>query len=189
VITDNALANDHEEIIERSRMYEAFAAAFRGSVDHNEVGLLSIAFPEDTPESRADYLNAFDCSVSSAACSLHGADYTSQERTSLFQDLVQFFEFFGVKRRDGAELPDHISVELEFLHYLTFCQLKGLEQDHNISGLLRAERDLLDRHVIPLAEHLKKGCKLHISYYVELTQKFVNYVKLQHNNLDAVVST
>jgi len=170
-------------------MYAAFAAAFRGSVDYDEVGLLSIAFPEDTPDSRAEYLNAFDCSVSSAACSLHGADCTSQERTSLFQDLVQFFEYFGVKRRDGAELPDHVSVELEFLHYLTFCELKGLGQGYDITGLQRAERDLLDRHVLPLAEHIKKGCKLHLSYYVELTQKFVDYVKLQHNNLDAVVST
>jgi len=45
------------------------------------------------------------------------------------------------------ELPDHITTELEFLHYLTFREAEACERGVDPESLRRAERDFLARHL------------------------------------------
>lgn len=172
---------------ERSKIYCAFAAAFRGVVSGDEVEPLSISFPKILQDSNAEFLSAFDQAISRSACSLYGGDYTKQERTSLFEDLVQFYKFFGLKRPDNAELPDHVSVELEFMHYLTYREQKAYEQAFDITDIQKAQRDFLDRHLKPLADKIRMKCVSHPSHYVELTQKFADYTAQDHADLDAIL--
>jgi len=44
-------------------------------------------------------------------------------------------------------LPDHVTTELEFLHYLTFREAELCQQGLDPSSLRRAARDFLARHL------------------------------------------
>lgn len=48
-------------------------------------------------------------------------------------------------RRHCKEWPDHIGIELEFLHYLTF--LEATVPDAMMEDYVAAESDFLDRHL------------------------------------------
>jgi DMSO reductase family type II enzyme chaperone len=59
---------------------------------------------------------------SSRDCPVHETSYTAREifqQTQQMADIAGFYAAFGVETRAGGERPDHISVELEFMQYLT----------------------------------------------------------------------
>jgi len=66
------------------------------------------------------YLTAFT-HVHSADCSLYETDYTAARvwrQSQELADLGGFYRAFGVEER--MERPDHVAVELEFLHLLAY---------------------------------------------------------------------
>jgi TorA maturation chaperone TorD len=66
------------------------------------------------------FMDAFDPAVSKRASSLHASTHVNREQTDLYQELIRWYDHFGLKRRDGGELPDHLAVMLEFMQFLTF---------------------------------------------------------------------
>jgi DMSO reductase family type II enzyme chaperone len=125
--------------------YGAFASAFRYPV--NDEGRLA----------RAEYVAAFDPSASAAASSLHERSYSNEETSGLFEELVRYFEHFGLRRRIDAELPDHVSVELEFMQFLCELERHAAACGDDTGSVHRAERDFIDRHLYPLLRGLKAG--------------------------------
>jgi len=65
----------------------------------------------------------------------------------VFEELMRFYSFFGLQRGEGAEMPDHLSVELEFMHYLTHLESQATLEPEGLDSLHRAQRDFLQRHV------------------------------------------
>ena len=66
----------------------------------------------------------------------------------VMEDATRFYNYFGLRLAgELRELPDHITTELEFLHYLTFREAQIRQQGQDPSSLLRAERDFLARHL------------------------------------------
>ena len=64
------------------------------------------------------------------------------------EDATRFYNFFQLRvSPEMQELPDHITTELEFLHYLTFREAQARQQGTDPTPLLRAERDFLARHL------------------------------------------
>lgn len=65
---------------------------------------------------------------------------------ALWEDLLRYYRYFGLDfaRRTGGAPPDHLLLELEFMHYLGFLEtaLAGSRDD-----LRRAQRDFLARHL------------------------------------------
>ena len=111
--------------------------------------LPEFAVPElPVQELRLRYTNLFEASDRSGAISLHESDFVPTPRAKVWEDLVRFYEHFGL-RYDGEVIhlwPDHLAIELECLQYLTFLEA-GIAGD--ITPLLRAERDFIDRHLLP----------------------------------------
>jgi DMSO reductase family type II enzyme chaperone len=65
----------------------------------------------------------------------------------VMEDLLRFYEHFGLALSlERRELPDHLTVELEFLHYLTFKEVAALTRGLDPSPYRRAQRDFLERH-------------------------------------------
>jgi DMSO reductase family type II enzyme chaperone len=133
---------------EPSALFAAFSAAFRYPGDGR--GWLS------GPE----FLAAFDPGASEGAVSLNEGAYANIDISSVFEELVRFYEHFGLRRHEKAELPDHLSVELEFMHFL--CELEvaassnGDANREALRSLHAAQRDFLDRHLLRLLRGVRE---------------------------------
>ncbi len=62
------------------------------------------------------------------------------------EETLRFYEFFGYALAEERQwAPDHLSVQLEFLHFLAYRE--SLEQDPERTAWYRlAQRDFLERH-------------------------------------------
>lgn len=122
--------------------YAAFAVAFRYPGD--DAGAIS----------RAEYLAAFDPSADGGASSLHERSYSKADTSGLFEELVRYYEHFGLRRRADAELPDHVCVELEFMHFLCELEQHAVARADDSGSVRRSAREFIDRHLRPLLRGL-----------------------------------
>jgi putative dimethyl sulfoxide reductase chaperone len=157
----------------RSRLYQLLAAAFRfpdeafyavvrdGSFAAT-IDEACAAMPYDlrhaiTPELAAagdsytefesEYIRLFDVGAAGPPCPLYGGVYGG-DRMKVMEEATRFYNFFQLRLSPRMhELPDHITTELEFLHYLTFREAEALQGGLDPASLLRAERDFLQRHL------------------------------------------
>lgn len=124
----------------RSAVYRVFAEAFsyRGA-EESPFAILG-----------ADFNEAFEPAIGKRACSLRERSYVSEDQGTLFEDLTRFYDFFGLGRREDAEMPDHVKVELEFMHFLTYLETLVAPRPGDLASLQRAQRDFLTRHLARL---------------------------------------
>ena len=72
------------------------------------------------------------------------------------EETLRFYRFFGLTIDPEAhELPDQLSTQLEFLHFLAFKEVETLQAGGDTGPLRRACRDFLGRHP---AGWLPKAC-------------------------------
>jgi len=135
--------------MERSTIYRLFAEAFRYET------VSESAFPM----SGADYNQNFDRAVNPKACSLREASYTQADHSALFEELGRFYSFFGLGRSERAELPDHLSVELEFMHYLTHLEAEQAQDEVERESVRRAQSDFLTRHLARLIDGVRQNLR------------------------------
>jgi DMSO reductase family type II enzyme chaperone len=150
---------DNEMLVEaasRSLTFRAFAEAFRKPNGGAEIFDENV-IPPPTAESNVAFVTAFDPAVSDQACSLYEGNYGTRERTALFEELVRWYDLFGLRREEEAELPDHISVQLEFMHFLTFLEGKHGREPETKQSLRKAQNDFLERHLIPFSTRLHEA--------------------------------
>ncbi len=153
---------------ERSAVYRALAQTF--TYAGAQQGPFEI--------SGFDFNEAFDPSVSATAASLREGSYADEDQSALFEELVRFYQFFGLNRGEGAEMPDHISVELEFMHFLT--HLESVTEDPEALGsLYRAQLDFLQRHLRRVALGAQKGMKSTQPQCVELMETCVEFIEAE----------
>lgn len=114
-----------------------------GGVARLDLGDVSITYTDFESE----YIRLFDVGAAGPPCSLYGGVYIG-DRMKNMEDATRFYNFFHLRMSPQMhELPDHITTELEFLHYLTFRETELRQQGRDPSSLLRAERDFLSRHL------------------------------------------
>jgi DMSO reductase family type II enzyme chaperone len=64
------------------------------------------------------------------------------------EEVTRFYHHFGLSLGgESRELPDHITTELEFMHFLTFQEVSALQKGQDRRPFLRAQRDFLQRHL------------------------------------------
>ncbi|CAG4883891.1 Delta-subunit of ethylbenzene dehydrogenase [Georgfuchsia toluolica] len=116
------------------------------SIESLGPGYASMAADDDDLE--VTYTSLFDNCTGKSALSLYEKDYSTKDTKQIWEDLIRFYEHFGL-HYDLAkckEWPDHISTQLEFLHYLTF--LEAGAPDDMVDVYMAAESDFLERHVV-----------------------------------------
>ena len=176
----------------RSRMYRLLAGAFafpaepfhRAVLDGgflSEVLAIAAGLPYQLPlaegeplrtdlaeaapdyvDFQSEYVRLFDVGVPRPPCALYGGLYLGSRRAAM-EEVTRFYHHFGLSLGgESREMPDHVTTELEFMHFLTFREVAALEKGQDRGPYLRAERDFLQRHltrwlprVRPLAEKQK----------------------------------
>lgn len=104
----------------------------------------------------AEYTEAFDPAASPVACSLREYYYNKDiHPTSLNEELLRFYHFFGLQRSEQALMPDHMAVQLEFMQFLNLHEASARRRGEEVISLQRAQRDFLQRHTAILARVLK----------------------------------
>lgn len=102
---------------------------------------------ESYTEFESEYIRLFDVGAAGPPCPLYGGVYFG-DRMKVMEDATRFYNFFHLRvSPEMHELPDHITTQLEFLHYLTFREVETRQHGMDPSSLLRAERDFLARHL------------------------------------------
>ena len=170
-LTDLRTAAEHTAAA-RSRLYQLLAIAcgfpdedfFAAVCDGSFAGLLAqtcAALPYDLAavaselrgaggsyaDFESEYIRLFDVGPAGPPCPLYGGVYAG-DRMKTMEDATRFYNFFQLRLAPQVrELPDHITTELEFLHYLTFREVEARQQGVDPSPLLRATRDFLARHL------------------------------------------
>ena len=103
--------------------------------------------PASYTDFESEYIRLFDVGAAGPPCPLYGGVYIG-DRMKVMEDATRFYNFFHLRLSSQMrELPDHITTELEFLHYLTFREAEVRQQGLDPSSLLRAQRDFLARHL------------------------------------------
>ncbi len=103
--------------------------------------------PDTYADFESEYIRLFDVGAAGPPCPLYDGVYVG-DRMKVMEDATRFYNFFGLRvSAQMRELPDHITTELEFLHYLTFRETQARQGGLDASSLLRAERDFLARHL------------------------------------------
>lgn len=117
-----------------------------------DIGALSLDELEST------YIQMFVCSIPQVLCPPYSSLYTSandDKRLAEMAAVMEFYESCGMQLSgDFKDLPDHISVEFEFLHYLAYEEARaGADGEDRLAGFF-ADRaaDFVDRHVLGLID-------------------------------------
>jgi DMSO reductase family type II enzyme chaperone len=105
------------------------------------------------------------------------------------EEAVRFYNHFGLTLSESPhELPDHLTTELEFLHFLAFREAQSLEQGDDPGAYQRAQRDFLARHLgrwIPkMREKMER--KDPMPFFLELVRRLESFLMNDGAHLVAV---
>ena len=129
----HALAQD-------GRLAERLSAALERLTYRVRVSDLRWRSPVRYDEMQSEYIRLFQIGGRRGPpCPLHAGHY-ARDRSHELQHLIRFYNFFGFRVAEGV-MPDHISVQLEFMSALA----RGNTGDRG--SLLRAQRDFLGRQL------------------------------------------
>jgi DMSO reductase family type II enzyme chaperone len=97
---------------------------------------------------QADYLRLFEVGLGMPPCPLYGGIHRGG-RKAVMEELTRFYNYFGLSvARGKGELPDHVSTELEFMHFLAFKELTALQRGDDPLPYRRAQADFLERQLV-----------------------------------------
>ena len=162
-------------VLERSICYRGLAEAFRSPA--GGVGILDESWiPPPSKNAKTEFLDAFEPSISKSACSLYQSAHSNREQTSLFEELIRWYDHFGLQRKAKAELPDHVSVELEFMHFLTYREHVSAGDESALNNLRRAERDFLSKHLHPFSLSILGHSDAYANRYKNLCVELESFV-------------
>lgn len=131
-----------------------------------------------------EYTRLFDIAGSGGPlCPLHGGSYRPDSRMQLLQELVRFYNHFGLttEAAPARELPDHLTTQLEFLHYLSRLESDCLEHGAGADDCRRARRDFLERHLAPWLPLFDQRLERHgaLPFYKTLGKLLVGFARLE----------
>lgn len=161
-------------------------------IKESEKELLTYQEGSSDEDVEAEFIRLFEAGPGHPPISLVEGIHMDREdgRKSIFKDLILFYNNFGLSYAEGTgeDRPDHITYELEFMHYLAFLELKALQGGKETQHLRRAQKDFLERHpakwmgmlvskIKQIEEELREGINTGaVSFYrnvMELTERFV----------------
>ncbi|CAA7620497.1 molecular chaperone TorD family protein [Magnetospirillum sp. UT-4] len=123
-----------------------FAAALAESMAEATGEPAVVAAPAGSlAELQAEYVAAFDLGRGGPGRSLHEGDHRPAEtRPDLLVELAAFYRCFGLGTQHCTAGLDHLSVALEFMHFLAFHEAGGAAGS---APYRHAQRDFVARHL------------------------------------------
>lgn len=113
-----------------------------------EPPVLSSARYKDHEEYSSDFIRIFDVSIGGPPCPLNEGLYYD-DRQKVMEELVRFYDHFDLKlNQEGHELVDHISAELDFMHFLSFKEAGALHFHKDPVPYRLAQKDFMERHLL-----------------------------------------
>jgi DMSO reductase family type II enzyme chaperone len=108
--------------------------------------LAALADTGDYVPFQGEYIRLFDVGAVRPPCPLYDGEWGGARKRSM-EEVLRFYRFFGMKI-DGAthELPDHVTIEFEFMKVLAFLEGLASARGGDALPFFRAERDFLQRH-------------------------------------------
>jgi DMSO reductase family type II enzyme chaperone len=98
----------------------------------------------DADRLKAEYSGLFEVGSQGPPVPIR-EDLQTGQRGGTREDIVRFYDYFGYRLGDRfAWAPDHLSVELEFMHFLCFNEAS--DGDDQLSWQL-AQADFAERHL------------------------------------------
>jgi DMSO reductase family type II enzyme chaperone len=141
------------------------------------------------------FTRIFDAGIPIPPCSPYEGHYCEKSRSMVMLEVSEFYNFFGLRmnQKEGKrEFPDHISAELEFLHFLTYNEAYaiGTGDEENHRGYLRAQKDFLERHMKQWVPEfcLKLQNQANAPFYAQLAQIMSRFITIELELLTANLS-
>ena len=97
----------------------------------------------------AGYISSFEANVPQPKCSLYEGHFRKEvSRNNILLELKAFYQNFGLEKSDVfKDYDDHISMELEFMHFLTFKEWQSSETKLDKKPYFNCQRDFVERHL------------------------------------------
>jgi DMSO reductase family type II enzyme chaperone len=122
------------------------------------------------------FIRTFDVGSPVPPCSPYEGNYCEKQRSIVLLEVSEFYNCFGLsmsQENGKREFPDHISAELEFMHFLTYNETTGDEKKN--SGYLMAQKDFLERHLMQWVPGFRTKLQNSLFYFqlAEITLLFI----------------
>lgn len=120
----------------------------------------------------SEFMRLFEVGNPQPSCPLYESWYVSAGQLNTFRELVSFYNFFDLSVSTARERPDHLRIQLEFMHFLTFKEIQRVHGGRENESYLKAARDFLDRHLNKWLPLLRQGVEEAdgLEFYQGLTQ-------------------
>jgi len=137
---------------------------------------------------QSEYIRLFEVGPRGhALCPLYSGHYAS-DRLHTMEELVRFYNYFGLRITPGL-MPDHVTVELEFMHYLAHQEAQARETGGDKESYVRAQRDFVERHLHgwwPLAVAATQGQRPQ-RFYRSLAALLQRFLAAERGHLASVL--
>jgi putative dimethyl sulfoxide reductase chaperone len=134
----------------------------------------------------AEFLRLFEVGPGGPPCPLYGGVW-SADRMKSMEEVMRFYKYFGLKLSDERRVPpDHLTTELEFLHYLTFRQAAS-KLDTMAQSYRRAQLDFIARQPgrwVPKLKERLDGIEA-AACFASLLDTTARFLATDHGYLDA----
>jgi DMSO reductase family type II enzyme chaperone len=135
-----------------------------------------------------EFTRLFDVGASGPPCPLYGGLYGGA-RMKTMEEAVRFYNHFGLTLSESPrELPDHLTTELEFLHFLAFREAQALEQGEDPGAYRRAQRDFLARHLGRWVPKMRQKMEREnpMPFFLELVRRLESFLLFDGAHLVAI---
>jgi DMSO reductase family type II enzyme chaperone len=106
------------------------------------------------------------------------------------EDLVRFYSCFGLCRAEQPnDMPDHLSAQLEFMHYLSYGEAMLCSEGDDPADYRRGQRDFLLHHTAQWLVKLKNTLIENdaADFFLELATLLQGFINLHAQHLIAQV--
>ncbi len=148
---------DHRDPIVRSSLYKLLSIGFRYPTPEifkifQNGEFLDVMKGMTFVDLEIQFTRTFDAGNPVPPCPPYEGLYCGKPRSMVMLEVSEFYNCFGLRMsQEGGkrEFPDHISAELEFLHFLAFKEAQAMEtgDEEKHKGYLLAQKDFLERHL------------------------------------------
>ncbi len=139
------LASPHEVDVRENLRQKLDVVSTLDTIDCTLDAVIRAYLELDIREIRRQYSGLFEVGSDGPPVPIR-EDLQTGQRSGTREDLVRFYDYFDYRLdQNFAWQPDHLSVELEFMHYL--CYGESRDADNALSYQL-AQADFSARHLV-----------------------------------------